>query len=472
MTVRIRLQIVVLLGLIAAGTPLQDRTIQPATVPTTQPASRQDAIASAHRMILAFLRGDVADFRSRANPRLNTQHRDSTLRQLAQLIREEHGGLIAFGEAAIRYDAKDPSLSVVTVPTFMDRQALAFVAVVTSGGGIAGFRIVSFTPRGRAVPQPDYVNPSAFREVPVEAGGRVFTLSVPYGDRPFPVILLLGMPEPHNRNQSLGTTHILRDLAHGLASCGIAAVRLDEVSTGPDGAELPQAPSQEAAAALLAMLRDRPDVDPGRLFILGHGFGGLLAARVTAAEAGARRPVAGVVILATPARPLMDAVLGHVEALIRLDGRIAHEEEDVLDEAMATRNAVTGRAGLHSGGRKLGTDLEQWRTLAAFQPAEDVLEGLKAHTGLRALVVLGGRDLLATSVDFAIWQEQLAVSPQAVVQFRPALDHALDAGTGMSRVDDYTRPRPVSGELVLDIAEWLSPGSTTRPAASPAAASS
>ena len=55
----------------------------------------------------------------------------------------------------------------------------------------------------------------------------------------------------------------------------------------------------------VAFLRGWPEIDPQRVFALGHSLGGFLAPRIGAADPEIR----GLVILAGSARPFEDVIL-------------------------------------------------------------------------------------------------------------------------------------------------------------------
>lgn len=57
------------------------------------------------------------------------------------------------------------------------------------------------------------------------------------------------------------------------------------------------------ALAAVALLRGAPDIDPKRIFVLGHSLGGMLVPRIGLADKGG---IAGFIIFAGATRPLED----------------------------------------------------------------------------------------------------------------------------------------------------------------------
>jgi uncharacterized protein len=84
----------------------------------------------------------------------------------------------------------------------------------------------------RPAPPPRYVERNRFREVDVRVGSPPFelgaTLTLPRGNGRFPAALLVHGSGPNDRDASVGATKILRDIAQGLASSGIAVLRYDK----------------------------------------------------------------------------------------------------------------------------------------------------------------------------------------------------------------------------------------------------
>jgi uncharacterized protein len=100
--------------------------------------------------------------------------------------------------------------------------------VFISGDKIAG---LFFLPSGNYKP-PSYADFTKFEEKEILIGKGIWslpgTLSLPKGDGPFPAVILVHGSGPLDRDETIGPNKPFRDLAHGLASRGIAVLRYEK----------------------------------------------------------------------------------------------------------------------------------------------------------------------------------------------------------------------------------------------------
>ena len=126
------------------------------------------------------------------------------------------------------------------------------------------------------------------------------TLTYPKGRPPHPVVLLLPDSGAHDRDETIGPNKLLRDLAWGLATQGIASLRYEKrtyrYGTQLDIKELTYREEiVDDAVEAIRQLRKDDRFDRDRIFALGHGLGG----QMVPAIAQRARPLAGSSYLAT-----------------------------------------------------------------------------------------------------------------------------------------------------------------------------
>jgi dienelactone hydrolase len=145
------------------------------------------------------------------------------------------------------------------------------------------------------------------------------TLTIPRGPGPFPVVILLPGSGPHDRNGGTRRRAPLRLVADHLAQRGVAALRYDKRGVGRSTGDFFASTAADFAVdaeAALRFVQARPEVARGRVGLLGHSEGGLVAPMVAARSAD----VAFLVLLAAPGLPGDSALLLQRAAIDRAAG--------------------------------------------------------------------------------------------------------------------------------------------------------
>jgi hypothetical protein len=309
----------------------------------------------------------------------------------------------------------------------------------------------------------------AYVEVPmtVPAADRdlAATLTLPAGEGPFPAAVLVGGSGPIDRDSNaprmpLG---VMRDVAHALAGRGVASLRYDKRGVGGssrrrdgsagDWREAGLFDNADDVTAAQAALVARPEVDGGRVLLVGHSEGALLVAHAAARSAGATRP-AGVVLL-SPSAQRGDAVLRwQAEVIVPTLPRAVRAvlrvlRVDVVKKVAANheklRRTTTDTARL--GGRRINA---RWfREYLDHDPRGDL-----SRLDMPVLAVTGAVDRQVDPADLAEI-ERLVPGP-VTTWTAPGLSHVLRRAQGVGSLSDYKRQirEPVDAELLDRVATW------------------
>ncbi|HEU4579488.1 MAG TPA: alpha/beta fold hydrolase [Polyangiaceae bacterium] len=165
------------------------------------------------------------------------------------------------------------------------------------------------------------------------------TLSLPREAGEHGAVLLLGDSDARDRDGTRAAHKPFLVLADHLTRAGIAVLRLDARGVGDSGTSGPHpgaADLESDARAALAFLRARPEIDPRRVGLLGHGFGSVVAARTATHD----RAVAFVVLLTPPPEPR--AVFSGVRCGVLALGGELDREVDFDRNLPALREALVG----------------------------------------------------------------------------------------------------------------------------------
>jgi len=309
---------------------------------------------------------------------------------------------------------------------------------------------------------PAYVDTAAFHEVDVTVGAAPWelpgVLSVPEGDGPFPVVVLVHGSGPNDRDETIGGNRPFRDLAWGLASAGVAVLRYDK-RTRVYGASLPpeiglDQEVVEDALSALELARSRPETNPDRVFVLGHSLGGLLAPEIgTRALEPGGPGVAGVIVMAGPARPFLDVIRSQLEYIAGLDSDPESPNRVAIDSILRNLDRYDA-SGSTPDGTLMGVRTGYWDEILAVDPVATA-ESLD----LPMLILQGGRDYQVTEADFDLWRQGLADRDDVTFHLYPGLSHLFTPGQGTATPTEYmSETKHVAGKVVADIRAWVTGG--------------
>ena len=248
-----------------------------------------------------------------------------------------------------------------------------------------------------------------------------------------------------DRDETVGGTKVFKDLAEGLASRGVVVLRYEKRTRqyGPRVAAIKHFTVAEEvvddAAKAAALLRTQKEVDPNKVFVLGHSLGGYVAPRI-ADEDG---KLAGLIILAGNVRPVEDLLLEQMQAM--------GAQQSAMDQAKAVYAKVKKlEPGDEDSPALLGQPPAYWLDLKGYNPAE------KAKAlGRPMLILQGERDYQVPMTDFELWKTALGSSKGVTVKSYPTLNHLFVAGEGKSMPAEYAKPGHVAAEVVDEIAAFV-----------------
>lgn len=242
-------------------------------------AQTADPAALARQALDLMDAGDYAKVEGLFTPRMAEAVPADKLKAAWESLPVQMGKATGRGKATTAMQGK---VAVVQVPLHFEKAELVAKFAIDADGRIAGFLV-----QPAQAPAVAADAPYTEHDMAIGDGARALpaTLAMPKGAGPFPAVVLVHGSGAHDRDETIGPNKPFLDLARGLAAQGIAVLRYEkrtkahpqEFAGGDFGVD-----DETTFDAVLAVdaLRKTDGIDPGRVFVLGHSQGGMMAPRV------------------------------------------------------------------------------------------------------------------------------------------------------------------------------------------------
>jgi uncharacterized protein len=347
----------------------------------------------------------------------------------------------------------------VYVTCQFEKQQLDVRVVFTAERQITGYHFRP-VPKNYDFKAPSYARVNSFRESNVTVGSGEWallgTLALPIGDGPFAAVVLVHGSGPHDRDETIGPNKPFRDLAWGLASQGIAVLRYEKRSKqhAAKMAELKdrltfKEEAVDDAVLAAALLRTCKEIDPKRIFVLGHSLGAFVGPQIGQRDAN----LAGLILLAGNTRPLEDLILEQITYVVSLQGdaeKKAKEDLDTIQKQVGRVKDPKLTRDTPASDLPLGIPAAYWLALRDYRPLEIVAQFRRP-----VLVLQGERDYQVTMADFEGWKQALGSRKDVRLKSYANLNHLFMEGQGKATPAEYDKEGHVAQEVVNDIANWI-----------------
>jgi pimeloyl-ACP methyl ester carboxylesterase len=270
-----------------------------------------------------------------------------------------------------------------------------------------------------------------------------------------PAVVLLAGAGMGDRDGFIQGVPILTQTAGAIADAGMMAVRFDKRGNGQSGGRSESATLSdlaEDARVVVRWLERRPDVDPKRIAILGHGEGAWVAMLAASRE----KKIAGLVSIAGASVTGAELVLEQQRQELDQLGLSSEEREKRIAQQKQIQSAVlTGKGweDVRDDVRK-GADTPWFQSLLAFDPAkvlEDVRQPLLlVHGQLDREIPVAHSERLSALAD----KNSDSKSIEAVVVV--GVNHLLVPAVTGEKSEYGTLPdRHVSKNVTMAVTNWL-----------------
>lgn len=270
-----------------------------------------------------------------------------------------------------------------------------------------------------------------------------------------PVVILLGGSGPTDKDGTVGPNKVLKDIAVGLSSMGIATFRFDK-RTIKYGSDIQKNASKfgieqeviEDALSAVKQLRNYPNTKNSKIFIAGHSLGAFCSPLV----AKKSKDVSGIILLAGNARPLEDLILEQYTYIFSLDSLDTKEKMELtkIEEQVAR---VKNQKQLKTSTEKdlpMNLNSYYWQSLTNYNQ-------LKTTKSIKQpiLILQGERDYQVTMTDFNLWKKELSDNSKNKFISYPKLNHLFISGDSKSKPEEYDKAGHVEESVIKDIKSFI-----------------
>jgi pimeloyl-ACP methyl ester carboxylesterase len=299
------------------------------------------------------------------------------------------------------------------------------------------------------------------------------TLSLPQGKGPFPAVVMITGSGAQDRDETILGHKPFAVIADRLTRDGIAVLRVDDRGFAKSTGNFSTATDDDFAidaAANVAFLRTRPDIDPARIGLIGHSEGGIVAPKVAVKDP----KIAFIVLMAGPGVPLSEVLRAQRAQLMPAMGQTTEEiqkSQTLLDHiVLAMRGAKDeGEAKARAlqvikaeGGDLARSDVQAQMLAARVSSGwmRDLLDYDPRPTLARVkcpiLAVNGSKDgQVPPGQNLPAIRQATQGNPDVTIQELPGLNHLFQtAKTGA--VGEYADIEETVAPIALDaMSSWI-----------------
>lgn len=283
-------------------------------------------------------------------------------------------------------------------------------------------------------------------------------LTLPKGQAPFPVVILVHGSGPNDMDETLGPNKPFKDLALGLATKGVAVFRYDKRShvygAGSKGDTLTlHEEVVEDAVAAVDFVKTFPEVDTNRIYVAGHSLGAMMAPEI----ASQSREVEGIVLLAAPTRSLLTIIGIQVDNILKK----AQQNNDtamvsrisMMKEQLALAQSDTLSLSVSPEKLPYSVPASYWLSTRQYDQKATV-----RRLDESVLILHAEKDQQVFMEDFQAWKKEFSDSEKVDLKLYPGLNHLFLESKKEEMAEDYELQGNVEEEVISDIAGWILTG--------------
>lgn len=306
---------------------------------------------------------------------------------------------------------------------------------------------------------PSYANKRETEAISVEFGQKPFILkgelTLPNNlkrKQKVPAVVLVHGSGLGDMNAMNGPQQPFKDIAYGLAAQKIAVLRYDKRTLtygeecAKDTALTVNKETVDDAIEAVKFLRQQKNIDPEKIYVLGHSLGGMMLPRIGQTDSS----LAGLIYVAAPARSLADEIIDQMDYLSTVypdkEKQYQRSKEEFVRHKTKWYDSTTPARYL-----PFNTPASYWIDLDNYNQTQEAIKITQPM-----LFLQGDADYQVPVGDYKIWQNTLKDNPRVTFKIFKSLTHNMIFCTSkLSTPDDYKTVDNVHEGVIKAIAEWV-----------------
>jgi len=296
---------------------------------------------------------------------------------------------------------------------------------------------------------------------------------MPNGVGPFPGVVFIGGSGPTDMDSTNGVNKMLKDLAWGLSSQGVAVLRFNKRTYQYGSGAFPNGSAEEFtiaseytedALAALALLRKHPKIS--KVILAGHSLGAEVASHIVQQ---ANPAVNGVILLAATSTNLPDLLPWQYYYLTNYNTTYAEKAvqcRDLIESPTLTATTIVNCGAIDSSLAAFNMYGNYYLSEREYDPPP----AIAAQLTVPMLVLQGTADYNVpyaipstiplygiTVPTFAAWQSAFASSKRVTLQVFSGLSHYFMFATnhGFATPTQEAAKSNVQADVVSAISHWV-----------------
>lgn len=265
-----------------------------------------------------------------------------------------------------------------------------------------------------------------------------------------PVAILIQGSGQSDMNEQVGQVYPFRDIAQGLASHGVASIRInkrfwEKPELAGNDITIYDETIDDISAAVAEVL-SHEELDENKVFLIGHSLGAAEAPLI----ASRNDRVRGIVFLAGSPRHLADIITDQNRTALKAAGLT--DEECNIQMAQVESIADTVKALEKDDGKTyFNAPASYWISLNEMYSGDPL-----SRLELPMLFLQGEEDFQTDpDKDFQAYKDIMAGRDNCSFISYPGLNHLFAPSDGQHNENEYLSPAAVDGKVIEDIADFI-----------------